>query len=111
MIQPRKVIRIMRKVCIHFKNELVFPGKRPLKSVDIGRSQALLSSSLVYEQLSWKSWLEVLHHLRSAIGRTVINNDYVKVFLQIENCMQNGGNILSLIIRWYDNKLLHSCAN
>src|ERR1041384_7538307 len=103
MIQARKIIGIVRKVCIHFKNELVSPGQSPLKSMDIRGSQSLLSSSLLYEKLSGKFCLEIFNNLGGAIGRSVVNNDYVKIFLQIEDGMQNSGNIFSFIKSRYDN--------
>ena len=54
-------------------------------------------------------WLKTLNDLCSAIRRTIINDQHMKILLQAKNSSKNIRNILLFIVSRYNDKFLQKC--
>jgi hypothetical protein len=73
--------------------------------MNIGSAKSQFTSSLFKEQFGGIFFLNLANDIGGTVGRTVVDNKYMKIFLQGKYCFQNAGYILFLIISWYNNYL------
>jgi hypothetical protein len=112
-MQPVQVLRIMRKIGVHLEDELIVVFHRPFEPVDIRRSQPQLALTLLEEKLPGVFLLELPDDRTSPVRRTVIDHQHVKTLAQLENSLQDIGDVLFFVVRRYDDDLfqlvLYNC--
>ena len=93
----------MREVGIHLDDVFIAVLKRPLKSGNVGCAKPLLAGSL--QQIYPLGILcnKSLNDCRRAVGRIVVNNQYVELVLSAKHCSNNVANVLLFVVGGYDN--------
>ncbi len=95
----------MRKIRIHFENEVIVVADRPFEPMDISRAEPQFPLTLFQEKLTGISHLKLSDNTGRTIGRTVIDHQDMIPLPQLKDRFQDSGNIFFFVIRRYDDDL------
>ena len=104
----------MTEVGVHLEDVLVVALQRPFETGDVGGAQSELPLSLMDEQsVAELCCHEPLHDGCGAVGRPVVNDQYMETFLQPEDGPDDFLDVLLLVVGGYDYDAVtrvHSCS-
>ena len=99
VVELEQVLRIVAKVGVHLEDIVRLMLDSPLKTSDIGSTQALFAFPL--DEVD-AAFVLALHHLLddvgSAVGRTVVNDQYLKQNRQFHHSCDDGLDVLFLVV-------------
>ena len=110
-VEPWQVVGVVAEVGVHLEDVAIVALQRPFKSCYIGRAQSLFPASLDDKQPVGKLGVhQPVHNLRRAVGRSVVNHEYVETLLEGEHRTNNLLDVLFLVVGRNDYNAV-ACAH
>ena len=97
------IFRAVRKIGVHFEDEIEFVFYRPFESGDIGPSQTLLLFAVKDKHFGFVS-RQTIGYLTGAVGRIVVDNQHVNPRIERKNSVNDLFYVIPLIVGGKDNK-------
>ena len=102
-VEPKQVLGVVAEVGVHLKNEVVAVLDGPLKTADVGRAEALLAAAFDQMQPPGELALEAFDDVGRAVGRAVVDDQYVEGLLQAEDDAEDVFDVLFFVVRRDDD--------
>ena len=103
VVKARKVGRCVAEVGIHLEDVVILMLDGPLESGDVGGAEAELSLAFHHEEAVGEFLLHAAHDVGSAVGRVVLDDEYVEILFKTEYRTDNVLDIFLFVISRYDD--------
>ena len=93
----RDIIRVMRKIAVHFQDKLVIASQRPGESRAIRPTQAVLLGLMQHPDLAMLG-RQFIRHLAGAVGRIAVHNQQIHRNGQGQDACGQSREIVTLVV-------------
>ena len=93
----------MAEVGIHFENVVILMFYGPFESGNVGSTQTQLTLALYHKEAVGELGLHMANDVGCAVGRVVLDDEDVEIFLEGEHRTDNVLDVLLFIIGWYND--------
>ena len=96
----------MAEVGVHFEDVVILMFYGPFESGDVGSTQAQLALTLYHKEAVGKLGLHTAYNVGCAVGRVVLDDEDVEIFLEGEHRTNDVFDVFLLVIGRYDNNAI-----